>query len=293
MKTAVFGWPSQSASAATYSATGTATQAVGKVEEWLKSDASTRPHLVMVHMGEVEKMALADGPLAITTLEAVHAVDVEINKLWTIVESVKGNLMVLATHGTEVASKGVVVLEDTIDVTNLEVGDVGPQAALYPKNVADVAGIVSKLEKVANIKVYSGDARPATLQHKHTAPILVVADKGYQVKVRTTDVLEHPKGGQGYVSGVSGVLFGAGPSFRRGVVLPDATVTVQTSTLCCASSCCSPSRGVQGGHGPPATCWSRAHCVRTGSLRTSPHAGSRHARICRWLPWTVPCCSRA
>ncbi len=205
---------------------------VDRVLAWLDLPARTRPQLLTLYFDQYDVAAHEHGTAAPSSLRALHRIDHALMRLRDGLRA-RGventtDLIVLSDHGmADVPRSHVRFLDDRLDAAAYDVVWWGLFTGLQPK-----PGRESEVERafVGRHDVYTcwrkGEL-PAQWRygtHPRIPAILCQSDTGWRVQARANPIWPNPvKGEHGFAPEapeMRAVFVAAGPSFKRGVVLP-------------------------------------------------------------------------
>jgi predicted AlkP superfamily pyrophosphatase or phosphodiesterase len=191
---------------------------IRQVVDWLSLPPDSAPALVTLYFGEVDWHSHEFGPDAPQTDSAIARVD-----------SALGALVDGSDHGmTSVAEERTIYLDDYLDLSDVEVIDWSPVAALAPRGSADAGDLYQRLkDRHPHLTVYRRDEIPERFHyraHPRIAPIIALADDGWLIttRVRAATARRQERGSHGYDPALPSMraLFAAdGPAFRNGAVI--------------------------------------------------------------------------
>jgi len=209
---------------------------VGQVLEWLALPADSAPVLITAYFHDVDGAGHTFGPAAPETDAAIAKVDSAVAALMDGVAALGltdvVNFIIVSDHGMAPTSiDRVIVLEELADLTNVNVVDRNPIAAIAPQP-ADVDRVYAALRGAhPNLRVYRKGDLPAAWHfndHPRITPIGAVADEGWSIATRgQVDRWRRDGWTQGGTHGYPpelvsmGALFiAAGPGIAEGRVVP-------------------------------------------------------------------------
>lgn len=144
------------------------------------------------------------------------------------------NVIVVSDHGMAALSLDrTIYLRDYIDLADVTVVEKSPVAELVPRAGRE-AEIYDRLHGAnPHLSVYRKADTPARWHYRddpRIAPIIAVADEGWQISTRaradTVSARAGERGTHGYdpaVPSMRALFIGRGPAFRRGMVVPPFT----------------------------------------------------------------------
>ena len=223
---------------------------VERVLSWLKLPDGKRPSFLTLYYSDVDSAGHDEGPDSAAVRDAVLAVDRSIGQLVSGVESIglddRVHYVLVSDHGMAALSRDrMIVLDDFIDVSKMDVVDWAPVLGLSPKD-----GNVEKLyaalkDKHPNLHVYRRDEIPTEYGisgHARLPAVVGIADEGWYITSRREVARwgqpdrNAPGGTHGYdarATSMQGLFIAAGPRFRSGVVVPPVE-NIHVYELMCA-----------------------------------------------------------
>ena len=218
---------------------------------WLDLPADQRPRFCVLYLDVVDVVGHRAGPDAPETAAAVREVDDAIARLLAglVARGLRdtANLVVVSDHGmSEQSPDRVIFLEDLMNVSQVQVESTGANGGVRPK-----PGTVSPAELAASIRakappqlqVYLREEVPARLHYRDNPripPVVLIADDHWNIESRVGwPYLQNRfgKGNHGWDPATPnmGALFIAhGPSFQRGIEIPDVE-NIQVYNLLCVA----------------------------------------------------------
>jgi len=213
---------------------------VGQVIDWLRLPPRLRPHVITLYFEDVDKAGHARGRGSQQLADAVAAVDGNIGHLLDALESLalrdSSYVIVVSDHGQAgyVDRTDVLVLDEQIDVTGLDIVDGGSYAWLYQlrrdRRQAEAIRDAINAHWTHGRAVLREDA-PADW-HVSDSPrypeIFVVPDLGYGVVATRDNLFKINRGDHGWDPAyreMHGIFLAAGPR------LPAATTIGEISAL--------------------------------------------------------------
>lgn len=208
---------------------------VHQVLDWLRLPDAERPTFITLYFSEVDTIGHRNGPESTEVLEAAARIDAEMAALVAGVRDLglddAVHYVIVSDHGmAQLSRERVVVLDDYIDMSTVETIDGSPIIGFSPRS-GTVDDIVSALDgKHPRMAVYRREDTPEHLHYRNNPripPVLALADDGWmlarrgQVKGWSAD--REFGGAHGYdtaFTSMQGLLIVAGPSFKRGEVIP-------------------------------------------------------------------------
>jgi predicted AlkP superfamily pyrophosphatase or phosphodiesterase len=220
---------------------------VDQLLAWLKQPESQRPTFLTLYFSDVDDAGHRAGPNAEETRKAVLDVDAAIGRLVRGVEQLglaaRANYVIVSDHGmTELSPDRVIVLDDYIDLSTVDVIDSAPIVGVSPRPGVSVEAVYDALAgKHPAMQVYTRSSLPEEhgLRHHPRLPeVIGIADDGWHPTIRDrrdAGSRQVPGGSHGYESrhrSMHGVLVAAGPQFKSGLVVP-AFSSVHVYELLC------------------------------------------------------------
>jgi len=215
--------------------------------DWLKLPPDQRPTLITFYLEETNSAGHSGGPDSPELAAAVKLVDARIGAILERVsdEHIPLNLVVVSDHGmTALSKERVVILDDYVDLTTVQVDFEGPVAGLRPHD-GDVAALLQKLAKLPpQAHAYRTEELPkhfAVTENLRYPPVYIVADEGWHVESRSlfNTVRDHyMKGDHGYdpaLATMRGILIVHGPAFKTGGSVIDPVENIHIYNLLCAA----------------------------------------------------------
>lgn len=214
------------------------------VLERLDLPPGERPTLLTLYFEDVDDAGHAQGPDSQAVRDATIRADSYLGQLVAGLEA-RGlddevNIVVLSDHGMSAVSQDrVIVADDYVSADDVAFMDATPWLAVYPKPGREEAVYRALRRAHPRLSVYRRAETPRHWHyrdHPRIAPIVGVADEGWQVmRRRTLDNIRAgtataARGEHGYdtrVRAMRGIFYAAGPAFRQGVrVAPFENVSV-------------------------------------------------------------------
>lgn len=216
------------------------------VLEWLSRPAATRPRLVLMYFSTVDVASHSHGPLSREALAAAATIDTLLGRLTDGIATrglaASTNMVVVSDHGmAETHPDRVVILDDLLDLSDVDVIETGPSVLLRPNGSAASspaalarwarATFAAVTGKHPRLRIYEGLALPARFRAGRSArlaPLIGLADEGWVVQTRAQRDRWIANGGgtrgeHGFdpaLPSMHGLFVAAGPSFRAGHRVP-------------------------------------------------------------------------
>jgi predicted AlkP superfamily pyrophosphatase or phosphodiesterase len=210
---------------------------------WLALPADSAPRFISGYFHELDEAGHNHGPdsrevdVALAQLDSVVGALVDGIARLGLTEQV--NLILVSDHGMSATSSDrVIVLDELADLTDVEVVDVNPVAAIAPRP-ADVERVYADLVNAhPHLKVFRKGEMPATWRfntHPRVTPIVAVADDGWVIARASQAIRWREQGWRGggthgyppETPNMGALFLAAGPGIARGrVVAPFENVHV-------------------------------------------------------------------
>jgi predicted AlkP superfamily pyrophosphatase or phosphodiesterase len=211
---------------------------VDRILQWLDLPVADRPTFLTLYFSDVDGAGHDSGPDSGAVAEAVRRVDRYLDRLIRGI-TMRGlenmvNIVIVSDHGmAESNASRVVVLDDYLDLSGIDVIDLNPTFGLFPPAGREEA--VYKALAAANprLKVFRKAETPLHWRFRdqpRVAPIVGVVDEGWQVLRKATVASQlasgrlGPVGVHGYdpmeAMSMRGIFIATGPAFRAGVTVP-------------------------------------------------------------------------
>jgi predicted AlkP superfamily pyrophosphatase or phosphodiesterase len=209
---------------------------VGQVLEWLALPPDSAPVMITAYFHDVDGAGHTFGPDAAETDSAIAKVDRAIGALVDGITrlglSEVVNIIIVSDHGmAETSAERVIVLDELVDLTDIEVVDWNPVAAIAP-DPGDVERVYAALHGAhPHLQVFRKGEVPARLHfnaHRRITPIVAIADEGWSITSRERAdrwrASGRPTGGtHGYdpaLISMGATFIAAGPGIAVGRVVP-------------------------------------------------------------------------
>ena len=210
---------------------------VGQILEWLALPDGKRPSFLTLYFSDVDNAGHSMGPDSPEVRDAVTNVDQSIRQL---VDGVKAagladrvHYLVVSDHGmAQLAPERMIVLDDLIDTSTVNVIDWAPVLALNPKDGNVDALYAALKDKHPSLAVYKNADLPAKYGlagHPRLPSVVGIADEGWFVtSKRDLDRWGNheghaPGGTHGYdpqLKSMHGLFIAAGPRLQGGMTVP-------------------------------------------------------------------------
>jgi predicted AlkP superfamily pyrophosphatase or phosphodiesterase len=207
---------------------------VDAVLEWLKAPPERQPTFLTLYFSDVDGAGHDSGPDSDATRQAALAIDRVIGRLVRGVEALdltaRVNYILVSDHGMAALSPDrVILLDDYIDVTSVEMIDTAPIVGINPKDGVSTDSIYAALkDKHPALKVYRRAELPEEYglrNHPRLPAIIGIADEGWHPTTfaRRLEGEEFSLGNHGYdpsLRSMHGLFIASGPQFKSGLVVP-------------------------------------------------------------------------
>ena len=207
---------------------------VNQILAWLRLPDGKRPSFLTLYYSDVDNAGHRGGPDAPEVREAALRVDRSLGDLVAGVKELgladRVNYVITSDHGMSALSLDrVIVLDNYVDVSTVDVVDWAPVLSLLPKD-GDVEKLYAALkDKHPRLHVYRRDEIPAEYGiagHPRLPPVVGIADDGWNIASardvkRWSAEERRPQGGaHGYdarVQSMQGLFIAQGPRIARGL----------------------------------------------------------------------------
>ena len=165
---------------------------VARILEWLAMPPAEAPAVIAAYFADTDDAGHSFGPAAPQVDAAIARVD---SAVGAIVDGIARlglsevvNVIVVGDHGmAPVAADRVIVLDDHLDLSTVEILDQNPVAMIVPRD-GDVARVMAALGGAhPRLQVYRRDAVPAAYrfaENTRITPIVAVAEEGWTITTR-------------------------------------------------------------------------------------------------------------
>ncbi|MBA2457942.1 MAG: alkaline phosphatase family protein [Gemmatimonadales bacterium] len=206
---------------------------VRQVLEWLDLPPARRPAFLTLYTSVVDAAGHDFGPDARETRIAIAQADSTIGLLVAGLAARRlermVNLIIVSDHGmTATGPDRVINLADHLDQGALELDASSPVLMAHPRPGLEDS-VYRSLRGAPHVTVYRRAELPARYhlaESPRVAPIVAIADEGWQIRVPPEpgdDAWEPGFGDHGYddsLASMRAIFIGRGPGFRRGLVVP-------------------------------------------------------------------------
>jgi predicted AlkP superfamily pyrophosphatase or phosphodiesterase len=202
--------------------------------EWLKAPGDRQATFLTLYFSDVDGAGHDAGPISEPTRQAVHAVDRMVARLVEGVDALRlssrVNYILVSDHGmAELSPDRVIVLDDYIDVSSVDLVDTSPIVGINPRDGTSIASIYAALkDKHPALQVYLRSNLPEIYglrNHLRMPAIIGIADEGWHPTTfaRRLEGEEFSLGNHGYdprSRSMHGLFIAAGPRFKTGQTVP-------------------------------------------------------------------------
>ena len=225
-----------------------ADERIATVLDWFNRPPTQRPHVVTFYIEETNAVGHNYGPDSSEIGAELKRIDDHIAALRSrlVEQGIEANYFIVSDHGmTRTTPEQLLLLDDYIDLATVQIDDTGSNLLLRPRD-GDVAALEEKLRKIPHGRIYRATNFPARFHlrgHPRIPPLWVVFEEGWRIDTRAA--AQRPRkgglplrGDHGYDPAfptMHGLFIASGPSFRRGVVLPE-TENIHVYNLLCAAA---------------------------------------------------------
>ncbi len=213
---------------------------------WLKKPEAERPIVIPFYFEETNGAGHEFGPDSPELIAAVKLLDDRLGQLRARLkqEQIAANLIIVSDHGmTPAPREQILILDDYIDVTKVQIDDYGTTAHLRPQE-GTPAALVQALAKMPHTKTYLAENLPARFHLEpgpRLAPVIVVPELGWRVMTRA-NFNKPPKkplvADHGYdpaYEAMQATLIVGGPSFRHDGAVIAPVENIHVYNLMCAA----------------------------------------------------------
>ena len=228
-----------------YSTTLTFEQRFDELMGWLHLPADQRPAVITFYLEEANSTGHKFGPDSPELAAILKVLDARIG---AIVERLRAdridaNLVIVSDHGmTPISTERIILLDDFIKSAEVQLDFEGPVAGLRPL-AGDTSALVRALAPLEHARAYRVEDLPARFHvtaNPRNPSVWIVPDEGWEIYFRSRfesyrKTFNH--GDHGYdpaFAAMRGIFIANGPSFRRGVTLPE-TENIHIYNLLCAA----------------------------------------------------------
>jgi len=209
---------------------------IQEVLRWLRLPERERPSFITLYFSDVDSVGHSAGPESMEILEAAAALDRDLGVLFEGVTDLgleaRVHYVIVSDHGmSQTSMRRVVILDDYIDVSTVDLIDSSPVVGLRPR-IGTAEDVYRALkDKHPSLAIYRRADIPAELHyntHPRIPPVIGIAADGWTVTTRQQLQEWQANGRQlggnhGYdprLRSMHGLFIAAGSQFRQGVTIP-------------------------------------------------------------------------
>jgi predicted AlkP superfamily pyrophosphatase or phosphodiesterase len=214
---------------------------------WLHLPVSERPAVITLYLEEANSVGHKYGPDSPELIATLKVLD---DRVGTLVErlraeNIPANIVVVSDHGmTPISLERVILLDDYIDRSAVQLDFDGPVAGLRPAN-GDVAALLhafSGLQHARALLVADLPPRFHVTENPRNPPVWIVPDEGWEIYFRAHfesyrkkfNRAEH--GYDNALESMRGILIAHGPAFRSDGTVIAAVENIQVYNVLCAAA---------------------------------------------------------
>jgi len=222
-------------------------QRLEELIDWLKLPVRQRPAVITFYLEETNSVGHASGPESPELAAAVKLLDTRVGAILAraAAENITLNVVVVSDHGmTSLSSERVVILDDYLDLSTVQVDFEGSAAGLRPLD-GDVDALMQKLSKLPPaakaFRKRDLPARLAVVDNPRQPPVWVLVNEGWHIERRSQfDSMRshYMKGEHGYdptLTSMQGILIVHGPAFKTGGLVIAPVENIHIYNLLCAA----------------------------------------------------------
>jgi predicted AlkP superfamily pyrophosphatase or phosphodiesterase len=209
---------------------------IERILKWLDLPVAERPTFMSLYFSDVDGAGHDSGPESPAVAQAVRRVDSYIDRLLRALANRRiedrVNVVVVSDHGmSEANTSRVVVLDDYVSLSGLDIIDLNPTVGIFPPAGREDAVYRSLAGAHPRLRVYRKAETPPEWHyrdHPRIPPIVGVVDEGWQILRRATLTAQQSTrkttGVHGYdpsnAISMRGIFVATGPAFKTGVAVP-------------------------------------------------------------------------
>ena len=212
---------------------------------WLNLPSDQQPAVICFYLEETNSAGHKYGPDSKEVAAAVKLLDGRIGAIRDRLkaEGKTANLVIVSDHGmTSISKDRVILLDDYLDLSSVQVDFFGPATGLRPLE-GSAESIVRALSALPHAKAYLTQDLPARFHltgNGRIPPVWIMSDEGWETDTRRHFAAVRDKfmhGDHGFdpaLETMRGILIASGPSFNSGVVI-DPVENIHIYNLLCAA----------------------------------------------------------
>jgi predicted AlkP superfamily pyrophosphatase or phosphodiesterase len=212
---------------------------------WLHLPAAQRPKLIAFYLEETNSIGHKYGPDSPELTAAVKLQDGRIGAILNRLQAdgIAANIVIVSDHGmTPISTERIILLDDYVRPSDVQLDFEGPVAGLRPL-AGDVPSLLHALAPLRHARAYRVEDLPARFHvtaDPRNPPVWIVPEEGWEIYFRSRFEVYRKSfnhGDHGYdpaFPSMHGIFIASGPSFRRGVELPEVE-NVHIYDLLCAA----------------------------------------------------------
>jgi predicted AlkP superfamily pyrophosphatase or phosphodiesterase len=212
---------------------------------WLDLPADQQPAIICFYLEETNSAGHKYGPDSPEVAAAVKLLDGRVGAIRDRLkaEGKVANFVIVSDHGmTPISKDRVILLDDYLDPSSVQVDFFGPVTGLRPLE-GSAESVVRALSALPHAKAYLTPDLPTRFHltgNVRIPPVWIVTDEGWEIDTRKHFAIVRDKfmhGDHGFdpaLESMRGILIASGPSFKSGVVI-DPVENVHIYNLLCAA----------------------------------------------------------
>ncbi len=222
-------------------------QRLDELVAWLgKNRSATGPVVATFYLEEINSVGHKFGPDSAEIAAAVKVADDRLALLHSRLRTagIEANLVIVADHGmTPISPERVLLFDDYIDLSSVQIEFDGSVAGLRPLAGNDPARLAQALARVPHAKVYRSADLPARFHLRNNVripPVWVVPEEGWEILTRRSFETirgRMNKGDHGFdpaLPSMHAIFVAHGPSIRSGAKTGAVEIIHVYNLLCAA-----------------------------------------------------------
>lgn len=205
---------------------------IDQILAWLGEPEARRPTFLTLYFSDVDNAGHTFGPQSEQTREAALRVDAVLRRLTDGVAQLglaaRTNYIIVSDHGmSELSADRVIVIDDYVDLSTVDVVDTAPVVGLNARTGVSVDTVFNALhDKHPALQVYTRDTLPDEHRlrgHPRVTDVIGIADDGWHPTTRESlgpAGRKFPGGNHGFEPrhrSMLGLFVASGPAFKPGV----------------------------------------------------------------------------